>query len=135
VDLGASPGSWTYVAVERGAKVIAVDRSELRPDLMQHPRVRFLRGDAFRYQPEAPVDWLVCDVIASADRSADLLIEWARKRWCRHFVVTLKVSDEGSADVLARLEHELLELTSELGLLRLCANKKEVCAFGSVAPK
>jgi 23S rRNA (cytidine2498-2'-O)-methyltransferase len=135
VDLGASPGSWTYVAVERGAKVIAVDRSELRPDLMQHPRVRFQRGDAFRYRPEAPVDWLVCDVIASAERSADLLIEWLRNGWCRHFVVTLKVSDEGSADVLARLERELVGLTSELGLLRLCANKKEVCAFGTVALK
>ncbi|MBM3870398.1 MAG: hypothetical protein FJ392_05455, partial [Verrucomicrobia bacterium] len=27
VDLGACPGSWTYVAVNRGAHVIAVDRS------------------------------------------------------------------------------------------------------------
>jgi 23S rRNA (cytidine2498-2'-O)-methyltransferase len=134
-DLGASPGSWTYVAVERGARVTAVDRSELRPDLMQHPRVRFERGDAFRYEPPTPVDWLVCDVIASADRSADLLLKWLRNRWCRRFVVTLKVSDAGSAATLVRLERELPELTSELGLLRLCANKKEVCAFGAIAPE
>ncbi len=133
VDLGASPGSWTFVAAERGAQVIAVDRSELRADLMQHPRVRFQRGDAFRYEPPAPVDWLVCDVIASADRSAELLFEWLRQGWCRHFVVTLKVSDEGSADTLARLARELPPLTSELGLLRLCANKKEVCVFGTIS--
>jgi hypothetical protein len=25
------------------------------------------------------------------------------------------------------------DLTSELGLLRLCANKKDVCAFGMIA--
>lgn len=32
VDLGASPGSWTYTAACRGARVIAVDRSPLRED-------------------------------------------------------------------------------------------------------
>jgi 23S rRNA (cytidine2498-2'-O)-methyltransferase len=133
VDLGASPGSWTYVAVERGATVTAVDRAELRADLMRHPRVRFQRGDAFRFEPTEPVDWLVCDVIASAERSAELLLKWLRERWCRHFIVTLKVSDADGVETLARLERELPELTSELGLLRLCANKKEVCAFGTIA--
>lgn len=49
VDLGASPGSWTYVALERGARVIAVDRSPLRTDLHRHPGLRFHEGDAFRF--------------------------------------------------------------------------------------
>jgi 23S rRNA (cytidine2498-2'-O)-methyltransferase len=133
VDLGASPGSWTYLAARRGARVTAVDRAELRPDLMQHPNVRFQQGDAFRFQPALPVDWLLCDVIAAAERSAELLLHWLRKRWCQHFVVTLKVDDDGSSDLLFRLEHELPELASELWLLRLCANKKEVCAFGTIA--
>jgi hypothetical protein len=39
----------------------------------------------------------------------------------------------GSGAILARLERELPDLTSELGLLRLCANKKEVSAFGTIA--
>jgi 23S rRNA (cytidine2498-2'-O)-methyltransferase len=133
VDLAASPGGWTYVAVQRGAKVMAVDRAELRPDLMQHRNVRFERGDAFRFEPPAGVDWLLCDVIAGAERTAALLVQWLRERWCRHFVVTLKVDDEGSLPVLSQLKRELPELTSELWLLRLCANKKEVCAFGTIA--
>ncbi|HEX6276657.1 MAG TPA: SAM-dependent methyltransferase, partial [Polyangiaceae bacterium] len=133
VDLGASPGSWTYVAAQRGAKVTAVDRADLRDDLMRHRNVRFERGDAFRFVPASPVDWLLCDVIASAERSAELLLEWLRRKWCRHFVVTLKVDHLGSGAVLARLKRELPDLTSELRLLRLCANKKEVCAFGTIA--
>jgi 23S rRNA (cytidine2498-2'-O)-methyltransferase len=133
VDLGASPGSWTYVAARRGARVIAVDRSDLRSDLMQNQNVRFLRGDAFAFTPAAPVDWLLCDVIASAERSAELLLQWLRRGWCRHFVVTLKVDDAGSSAVLTRLKRELPKLTSELRLLRLSANKKEVCAFGTIA--
>ncbi len=130
VDLGAAPGSWTYVAVQRGARVTAVDRAELRADLLLHRRVRFQRGDAFRFEPEAPVDWLLCDVIAEAERTAELLLRWLENGWCRHFVVTLKVDDSGSVPLLESLKRELPRHTSELRLLRLSANKKEVCAFG-----
>jgi 23S rRNA (cytidine2498-2'-O)-methyltransferase len=133
VDLGAAPGSWTYVAARRGAIVTAVDRADLRHDLMQQKNVHFQRGDAFRFEPEAAVDWLLCDVIASAERSAQALLHWLRQKWCRHFVVTLKVDNSGSSAVLAELKRELPKLTSELHLLRLCANKKEVCAFGTIA--
>ncbi|HYG33677.1 MAG TPA: SAM-dependent methyltransferase [Clostridia bacterium] len=132
VDLGASPGSWTYVAVSRGARVISVDRSPLREDLMLHPHVKFQPGDAFRFQPSRPVDWLLCDVIAVPERTAELLLNWLQRRWCRHFVVTVKLKDIPGADVLAMLKRELPLLTSELFLTRLCANKKEICAFGVV---
>ncbi|HEY3500422.1 MAG TPA: SAM-dependent methyltransferase, partial [Polyangiaceae bacterium] len=133
VDLGASPGSWTYVCVQRGALVTAVDRSELRADLMRHPNVRFQRGDAFRFEPKQPVSWLVCDVIARAERSAELLSRWLRERWCRHFVVTLKIDDDEAGAVLSKLGRDLPSLTREFWLLRLSANKKEVCAFGARA--
>ena len=133
VDLGASPGSWTYVAARRGARVTAVDRSELRDDLMREPRVRFEQGDAFRFAPAAPVDWLLCDVIARAERSAELLSRWLRERWCKHFVVTLKLDDDGSETLLAAVRSDLRTLATEHWLLKLSANKKEVCAFGSRA--
>ena len=138
VDLGAAPGSWTYIAVSRGARVFAVDRSPLRDDLMGSRKVAFLQGDAFRYQPPRPVDWLLCDVIAAPERTANLLREWLRRGWCRHFVVTLKVGkgqmtggQQAGAEVLAALKRELPPLASDLYLTRLCANKREICAFGS----
>jgi 23S rRNA (cytidine2498-2'-O)-methyltransferase len=138
VDLGAAPGSWTYVAASRGANVIAVDRSPLREDLMRNPQVDFRSGDAFRFQPSRPVDWLLCDVIAAPERTADLLLAWLRRRWCRHFVVTLKVGkgqvtggERAGSEALADLRRDLPPLTRELFLTRLCANKREVCAFGS----
>jgi 23S rRNA (cytidine2498-2'-O)-methyltransferase len=131
VDLGAAPGSWTYIAVGRGARVTAVDRSPLREDLMGHPQVSFLEGDAFRFQPEKPVDWFLCDVIADSAQTADLLLRWLRRKWCRHFVVTLKLKDDSGLDFLERLKRDLPPLTRELFLTRLCANKKELCAFGS----
>lgn len=130
VDLGASPGSWTFVAAERGARVLSVDRSQLRADLMHDPRVEFRHGDAFRFEPERPVDWLLCDVIAAAERSAELLLRWLERGLCRYFVVTLKLDDAGSPGALEQLAQRLPALSREYWLLRLCANKKEVCAFG-----
>ncbi len=131
VDLGAAPGSWTFVAIERGARVVSVDRSELRADLVAHPHVRFVRGDAYRFEPEDPVDWLICDVIARAERSAELLLKWLRRGNCRHFVVTLKVDDEAPGTLLHSLATDLSELSDDFWLQKLTANKKEVCAFGS----
>jgi 23S rRNA (cytidine2498-2'-O)-methyltransferase len=78
------------------------------------------------------VDWLLCDVIGAAERTSELLLNWVRERWCRHFIVTLKVDDSGSPAVLSHLKRVLPELTSELWLLRLCSNKKEVTAFGTI---
>jgi 23S rRNA (cytidine2498-2'-O)-methyltransferase len=130
VDLGASPGSWSYVAARRGARVIAVDRAPLREDLLRNARINFVEGDAFRYSPPHKIDWLLCDVIAAPDRTADLLLHWLRKEWCKQFVVTIKLKEVPGADPLSLLKREMPALTQEFFLTRLSANKKEVCAFG-----
>ena len=133
VDLGASPGSWSYVALARGARVVAVDRTPLRDDLMRHPRLAFQRGDAFRFTPAAPVDWLLCDVVAAPARSIDLLLAWARERRMRRFVVSLKLKGHAGYAALDALKQALPPLCDELYLTRLCANKNEACAFGTLA--
>ncbi len=131
VDLGASPGSWSYVALQRGAHVTAIDRSELREDLMRHPRLHFEAVDAFRYKPPGIVDWLVCDVIAAPQRSIDLLLDWLGNGRMRHFVVSIKFKGGGDYGVLDRLKKQAAPICTDFRLKRLCANKNEVCAFGT----
>jgi 23S rRNA (cytidine2498-2'-O)-methyltransferase len=131
VDLGASPGSWTYVALARGANVTAVDRAPLRADLMRHADLRFVRGDAFTFVPDQPVDWLLCDVIAAPERSIDLLLSWLRRGLTRRFVVTIKFKGRRDYAQLDRLKSELARLTADWFVIRLCANKNEACAFGA----
>lgn len=130
VDLGAAPGSWTYVPVERGARVTSIDRSELRDDLMRHPRVRFLKGDAFKFVPDHPVDWMLCDIIAAPQRSIDLLLEWLRERRAKKFIVSIKFMGADEYPRIDQLKTALPELCEQFYLTRLCANKNEVCAFG-----
>ncbi len=130
VDLGASPGSWSYVALQRGARVVAVDRSPLREDLMGNPRLIFERGDAFRFQPREPVDWLLCDVIAAPERSIQLLLEWLVRGAMKRFVVSVKLQGPADHSKLEVLKAELPRHCEEWSLLQLCANKGEVCVFG-----
>lgn len=133
VDLGACPGSWSYVALNRGARVIAVDRSPLREDLMANPRLTFHSGDAFKFAPDTPVDWLLCDVIAAPERSVELVLDWVRHCRCRRFVVTVKFKGHADYAQLEPLKHALPPLCEEFFLTRLCANKNEACVAGIVA--
>lgn len=132
VDLGAAPGGWTYLALERGAHVTAVDRSPLRDDLMADPRLTFVKGDAFRYQPEARVDWLLSDIIAFPDRPLALLEAWLGGRWCRSFVVTFKFRGDPPRDVVVAVKRLLRERTSVHGLRQLQENKNEFTAWGTI---
>ena len=130
VDLGATPGSWTYVAVNRGAYVISVDRSPLREDLMANPAVQFERGDAFGFAPEEPVDWLLCDVIAAPERSIGLVIDWLKTGRCRRFIVTIKFKGTADYPKLDGLKAALSGLAGRWSIAHLCANKNEACAYG-----
>jgi hypothetical protein len=47
VDLGGSPGGWSWTALALGASVVAVDRAPLEPPAAGHPRLTSLKGDAF----------------------------------------------------------------------------------------
>jgi 23S rRNA (cytidine2498-2'-O)-methyltransferase len=130
VDLGAAPGSWTYTALARGATVTAVDRSPLRDDLMRDPRLTFVRGDAFRYRPEQPVDWLLSDVIAFPDRVLELLDAWLGAGLCRRLCVTIKFRGRDDDAALETIKQRLASSDYEFCVRRLNANKNEATAYG-----
>jgi 23S rRNA (cytidine2498-2'-O)-methyltransferase len=133
VDLGSSPGSWAYLALARGARVTAVDRSPLRDDLMKHPNLTFIRGDAFAYRPPAAADWLLCDVIAFPARILELLRTWLAGRWCRRFCVTIKFRGTADYAQLEPIKAWLASSGAEFTLRRLTHNKNEVTAYGALS--
>jgi 23S rRNA (cytidine2498-2'-O)-methyltransferase len=130
VDLGASPGGWTFVALDQGARVTAVDRVPLRDDLMAHPRLRFVRGDAFRFQPEATADWLLSDLIVAPERLVALSRRWLAAGWCRGLIVTLKFKGAVAFDVIDDMAALLDTHFERWDLRHLLENKHEVTAWG-----
>ncbi len=92
MDLGASPGGWTWVLAKLGAKVIAVDRSPLDPRLMRNPGIEFRQASAFSMQPRdvESVSWIFSDVICYPERLLTFVKRWLDSGKCERFVCTLK---------------------------------------------
>jgi len=91
VDLGASPGGWTWQLVRRGVSVTAVDNGAMDAALMDSGLVKHRRTDGLSYRPAAPVDWMVCDIVESPSRVAHLAARWIAEGWCRETIFNLKL--------------------------------------------
>jgi 23S rRNA (cytidine2498-2'-O)-methyltransferase len=104
VDLGASPGGWTWVLATLGCRVTSVDKAPL------DPRVRALRGvsyvaeSAFALEPRdiGPVDWLFCDVACYPTRLLALVERWMESGLCQNLVCTLKFQGETDRETASR---------------------------------
>lgn len=96
LDLGSSPGGWTWVLQAIGAHVTSVDKAPLDPKVAALPRVEYRRHDAFTLKPEAleRVDWVFSDIICEPKRLWDLVQNWRESRHSPGFVCTLKFKGE-----------------------------------------
>lgn len=96
IDLGASPGGWTWVIAGTGASVIAVDKAPLAPSVAAMPAVEWLGASAFSLDPAAhgPVDWLFSDVICYPARLLALVRRWLDAGAARNVVCTIKFQGE-----------------------------------------
>ncbi len=100
LDLGAAPGGWSSVALSYGAQVVAVDRAELDPRVLAHPRLTHLKKDAFGDLSGYAPSWLLCDVIAAPERSFELARHALQRRALAALVVTLKLKRPVAFDVV-----------------------------------
>jgi 23S rRNA (cytidine2498-2'-O)-methyltransferase len=105
LDLGASPGGWTWAIACLGASVTAIDKAPLDPRVAAMPGVTQRQESAFGLPPE-PVDWLFSDVIAYPNRLLALVRRWIDAGTARNFVCTIKFqgsTDHDTADAFAAI--------------------------------
>ena len=100
LDLGASPGGWTWVLGKLGAEVIAIDKAPLDPAVAALPGVSWRGESAFALELESigPVDWLFSDIICYPARLLRLVERWRASGLVRNFVCTLKFQGETDHD-------------------------------------
>ena len=91
VDLGASPGGWSWQLVKRGLLVTAVDNGPMDRELMSSGMVEHLRSDAFTYLPDRKIDWLVCDMAERPLHVSRLIARWFIQRSCKAAIFNLKL--------------------------------------------
>ena len=114
VDLGASPGGWTYQLVKRSMMVTAIDNGPMAESLMQTGQVRHYTVDGFKFEPQKKnVYWLVCDMIEQPQWVAQRMGDWLINGWCQEAIFNLKLPMkkryETVTDILAQLEQRLLD--------------------------
>jgi len=128
LDLGASPGGWTWVLAKLGAEVVAIDKAPLDPRIAAMPGVEWRGESAFALAPESvgPVDWLFSDIVCYPARLLRLVERWRASGLVKNFVCTIKfqgATDHESAEAFAalpgaqvlHLHHNKHELTLLLG--------------------
>jgi len=116
VDLGAAPGGWTWQLVQQGLKVISVDNGPLKGAAATHPSIKHLRQDGFRFRPQRPVDWLVCDMVEQPQRVTELMIAWFTGGHTQRAIFNLKLP----------MKKRVAALNAALGSIRAALNAKGI---------
>jgi 23S rRNA (cytidine2498-2'-O)-methyltransferase len=92
LDLGSSPGGWSWALQKMGAHVISVDKAGLAPEIACLPGIEHRFESAFALDPRlvGPIDWLFSDVVCYPARLLSLVERWLTCGTCRRFVCTIK---------------------------------------------
>lgn len=101
LDLGSSPGGWTWVLASLGASVLSVDRAPLEPAIASMPGVSYRKGDAFQLAPEESFGWVCSDVICAPDKLLGLARQWIESGRAGRLVFTLKFQGEADPATVA----------------------------------
>ncbi|WP_445767241.1 23S rRNA (cytidine(2498)-2'-O)-methyltransferase RlmM [Rheinheimera sp.] len=114
VDLGASPGGWTYQLVKRSMMVTAIDNGPMAESLLETGQVKHLTVDGFKFEPQKKnVYWVVCDMIEQPQRVAQRMGDWLINGWCQEAIFNLKLPMkkryETVTEILAQLEQRLVD--------------------------
>ena len=122
-DAGACPGGWTWVLLQRGCSVFAVDRAELAPALMADPAVTFLKHDAFTLKPAdlQDFDWIFSDVICYPERLLEWIKMWLAQNPKVDMICTIKMQGETDWNLI-----EEFERLPDSRVIHLSYNKHEL---------
>lgn len=91
VDLGASPGGWTWQMVKRNMMVEAIDNGPMDAALMETGQVTHHEVDGFKFHPSKKVHWMVCDMAESPMKVAERIAHWVVNDWCSETIFNLKL--------------------------------------------
>ncbi len=140
VDLGASPGGWTWQLANRSIRVAAVDNGPMDAVLLSGGLVTHVREDGFHYRPQSTVDWMVCDMVEQPRRVAARMGQWLASGWCRYAMFNLKLPMKKRFEELNLCREVITEAVAatgrgvELRSRHLYHDREEVTVFARVVP-
>ncbi len=123
IDLGSSPGGWTWALSHQLKKVYSVDKAPLDPKISKSPSVFYQEADAFKLDPQAFKDctWLFSDIICTPDRLLELVTKWMKESNIENYVCTIKFKGPCDFEVIKKFEE-----FANSRIIHLYQNKNEV---------
>lgn len=102
IDLGASPGGWSWALSRFVKTVYSVDRSPLDEKIDAFPNIKFSSGDAFAVDPKNFPDcnWLFSDIICTPAKLLTLVENWQQNSKIENYVCTIKFKGECDFEIL-----------------------------------
>lgn len=123
IDLGSSPGGWTWALSEQVGKVYSVDKAPLAPKISRSPVVIYHEEDAFKLDPKNFSDctWLFSDIICTPERLFQLVNIWMSQSTIQNFVCTIKFKGPCDFEMLKKFKQ-----IENSKIIHLYQNKNEV---------
>lgn len=123
IDMGASPGGWTWVLAELGANVRAVDKAPLAPNVVARSNVKVSQVSAFSLDPKTAdrYDWFFSDVICEPKRLLAMVRRWLDADAADNFVCSVKFRGETDTTTV-----EALRAIPGARLMHLWHNRHEL---------
>jgi 23S rRNA (cytidine2498-2'-O)-methyltransferase len=138
LDLGASPGGWTWLLARTGARVIAVDKAPLAPNVAALKNVTWREGSAFALEPTdvSGATWLCSDIICYPERLLGLVTRW-RAAGVENMVCSIKFQGETDHTVVdafkALPDAELFHLHHNKHELTVAVVTRKEHSFGRIS--
>lgn len=126
LDLGSSPGGWSWVLAGLGARVFSVDKAPLSPSIASHPLINHCSGSAFSLDPgfAGGASWLFSDVACYPDRLYSFVKRWIDAGCDTSIVCTIKLTGRTNFIDLDRFS-----AIENSRIIHLFANKHELTWF------
>ncbi|PCJ56604.1 MAG: hypothetical protein COA79_18225 [Planctomycetota bacterium] len=123
LDLGGSPGGWSWVLQSLGCAVTAVDKAPLDKKILELPNIKMLQQSAFALEPNdyPNLKWFCSDIICYPDRLLKLIHQWLDAGCQANFICTIKL--QGDTDM--KLFDQFLAIKGST-ITHLYHNKNEV---------
>ncbi len=123
IDLGSSPGGWSWVLSQYFKTVYSVDKAELDSKINKISNIKYHQGDAFKVSADDFKDcsWLFSDIICTPIKTYDLIRHWMENSNVKNYVCTIKFKGDCDFDIIKKL----LSIPDSK-IIHLYQNKNEV---------
>ncbi len=105
------------------AKVLAIDKAEIMPEIQNMPTVTYESKSGFSLRPQdyPRIDWLLSDMACYPPRLYELTNKWLEKGSVENFIFTIKLQGEDTKEHI-----DLFRNIKNSTLLHLSCNKHEL---------